>query len=41
MTITALDTRTIPESYVVVRRVGRAPYGLQFEDAGAMLRGSV
>lgn len=31
-----LDTRTIPESYVVVRRVGRAPYGLQFEDAGAV-----
>jgi L-fuculose-phosphate aldolase len=31
-----LDSRTIPESYVVVRRVGRAPYGLQFEDAGAV-----
>lgn len=27
-----LDTRTIPESYVVVRHVGRAPFGLQFED---------
>jgi L-fuculose-phosphate aldolase len=26
-----LDTRTIPESYVVVRHVGRAPFGLQFE----------
>jgi len=28
----ALDSRTIPESYVVVRQVGRAPYGLQFGD---------
>ena len=28
----ALDSRTIPESYVVVRHVGRAPFGLQFED---------
>ncbi len=28
----ALDTRTIPESYVVMRHVGRAPYGLQFGD---------
>ena len=27
-----LDTRTIPESYVVVRHVGRVPFGLQFED---------
>ena len=27
-----LDTRTIPESYVVVRHVGRAPFGMQFED---------
>jgi L-fuculose-phosphate aldolase len=36
MTSVPLDTRTIPESYVVVRRVGRAPYGLQFEDAGAI-----
>ena len=26
-----LDTRTIPESYVVVRHVGRAPFGQQFE----------
>jgi L-fuculose-phosphate aldolase len=33
-----LDTRTIPESYVVVRRVGRAPFGLQFGD-GAELAG--
>lgn len=28
----ALDCRTIPESYVVVRHVGRAPFGLQFGD---------
>jgi L-fuculose-phosphate aldolase len=27
-----LDSRTIPESYVVVRHIGRAPFGLQFED---------
>ena len=27
-----LDTRTIPESYVVVRHVGRAPFGMQFGD---------
>src|SRR5271157_221395 len=33
-----LDTRTIPESYVVVRHVGRAPFGLQFGD-GAGLSG--
>ena len=26
------DTRTIPESYVVVRRAGRAPFGVQFGD---------
>lgn len=33
-----LDTRTIPESYVVVRRVARVPYGLQFEDVDALAR---
>jgi L-fuculose-phosphate aldolase len=36
----AFDTRTIPESYVVVRHAGRAPFGLQFgdgEDLAAML----
>jgi L-fuculose-phosphate aldolase len=32
VTGTPLDTRTIPESYVVVRNVGRAPFGVQFED---------
>jgi len=33
-----LDTRTIPESYVVLRHVGRVPYGLQFEDSEALAR---
>jgi L-fuculose-phosphate aldolase len=27
-----LDSRTIPESYVVIRQVGRVPFGLQFLD---------
>ncbi len=27
-----LDSRTIPESYVVIRNVGRVPFGLQFGD---------
>jgi L-fuculose-phosphate aldolase len=27
-----LDSRTIPESYVVIRSVGRVPFGMQFED---------
>jgi L-fuculose-phosphate aldolase len=27
-----LDSRTIPESYIVIRQVGRFPYGLQFSD---------
>jgi L-fuculose-phosphate aldolase len=27
-----LDSRTIPESYIFVRDVGRLPYGLQFHD---------
>jgi L-fuculose-phosphate aldolase len=26
-----LDSRTIPESYIVIRQVGRIPYGVQFE----------
>jgi L-fuculose-phosphate aldolase len=30
------DTRTIPESYVVVRHVGRAPFGLQFGDGSSL-----
>ena len=33
MTDAPLDTRTIPESYVVVRRVGRVEYDLAFQDA--------
>jgi L-fuculose-phosphate aldolase len=31
-----LDSRTIPESYIVIREVGRFPYGLQFSDAEAL-----
>ena len=31
-----LDTRTIPESYVVVREVARAPFGVQFGDGGEL-----
>lgn len=31
-----LDTRTIPESYVVVRQVARVPYGPQFDDVEAL-----
>jgi L-fuculose-phosphate aldolase len=31
-----LDSRTIPESYIVIRQVSRFPYGLQFEDAEAV-----
>lgn len=27
-----LDSRTIPESYVVIRNVGRVPFGMQFGD---------
>jgi L-fuculose-phosphate aldolase len=34
----AVDTRTIPESYVVVRRPGVARYGVQFEDPEALAR---
>jgi L-fuculose-phosphate aldolase len=32
----ALDSRTIPESYIVIREVSRFPYGLQFIDAQAL-----
>ena len=31
-----IDTRTIPESYIVVRHPGLVPYGLQFEDPEAI-----
>lgn len=36
VTSVPLDTRTIPESFVVARRVGRADYGLQFENFPAI-----
>lgn len=36
VTGTGLDTRTIPESYVVVREVGAAPFGMQFTDPEAL-----
>ena len=32
VTGTVLDSRTIPESYVVMRHVVRAPFGMQFGD---------
>jgi L-fuculose-phosphate aldolase len=32
----ALDSRTIPESYIVIRQVGRVPYGVQFENPEAV-----
>ena len=31
-----LDSRTIPESYIVIREVSRFPYGLQFSDTAAL-----
>lgn len=34
----ALDSRTIPESYVVVRHVGMAPFGVQFGDGMELAR---
>ncbi len=33
-----VDTRTIPESYVVVRRPAMAPYGIQFENPDELAR---
>jgi len=38
VTDSVLDTRTIPESYVVLRHVGRIPFGLQFENREAIAR---
>jgi L-fuculose-phosphate aldolase len=38
VTGTMVDTRTIPESYVVVRRPAMAPYGVQFEDPDRIAR---
>jgi len=31
-----LDSRTIPESYIVIREVSRIPFGLQFSHTGAI-----
>jgi L-fuculose-phosphate aldolase len=36
VTDTAVETRTIPESYVVVRSLGTAGYAMQFEDPNAL-----
>jgi L-fuculose-phosphate aldolase len=36
VTGTALDSRTIPESYLFLRDVERIPYGLQFQDSEAL-----
>jgi len=33
-----LDTRTIPESYVVVRQIRQVRYGVQFQDSEALAR---
>lgn len=33
-----LDSRTIPESYLLLRDVGRVPYGVQFRDPEALAR---
>jgi L-fuculose-phosphate aldolase len=33
-----LDTRTIPESYILLRPIQRVPYGLQFEDIQGLAR---
>ncbi len=33
-----LNSRTIPESYIFVRNVGRLPYGLQFTDPESVAR---
>jgi L-fuculose-phosphate aldolase len=38
VTDTPLDTRTIPESYVVVRSPARLPYGIHFQDREAIAR---
>ncbi|HEV2861918.1 MAG TPA: class II aldolase/adducin family protein [Pyrinomonadaceae bacterium] len=38
VTRAALDSRTIPESYLLLRDVARLPYGVQFEDPEALGR---
>ena len=36
VTDVALDSRTIPESYVVIRNIGKAPYGLQYKEGNEL-----
>src|SRR5205823_14164429 len=36
VTTAALDSRTIPESYILLRDVGRVPYGIQFQQPEAL-----
>jgi len=38
VTRAALDSRTIPESYLLLRDVGRVPYGAQFKDPEGLAR---
>lgn len=38
VTGTALDSRTIPESYLFLKDVGRVPYGVQFGDGAELAR---
>ena len=38
VTGTPLDTRTIPESYLFLKDVGRVPYGVQFGDGSELAR---
>ena len=38
VTAVPLETRTIPESYLVLRQVGRVEYGLQFRDSAELAR---
>lgn len=38
VTTAALDSRTIPESYILLRNVGRVPYGVQFQEPEELAR---
>jgi L-fuculose-phosphate aldolase len=38
VTSEVLDSRTIPESYILLRNVGRVPYGIQFESPEELAR---
>jgi L-fuculose-phosphate aldolase len=38
VTSEALDSRTIPESYILLRNVGRVPFGIQFEQPEELAR---